>query len=390
MTPIAPADGCCTLPRPRARVAVLEGVCDRTPAVADALRGDDACAAPTPAALAARMRLSLAGAGAGELRPKDFQGLSALRSLDLSGNALAALPADLFAGLGALRHLDLSANALAALPPAPFAAAPRLRTLDLSANGFATLPPGLFAGLANLGEASLEGNPGAPFPLAVELARTDAAAGASGPATLEARAAAGAPFALRLPLTVEPANAAGMPATLSIPAGAIAGALFTAAEPPAGALRLQAGVPPMPPARCGDEWPFRACFRGFAPTASETLTLFRQPPRALAAPHPEPLAGDDLRLPLASLVAAGDSPGALRWQAISSDESVATARIVGRNLLVEPELGAEGRAEIVLIATDTAGLAATLRFEVQVEFFAPTRQAAGWRSALRNIGPAPR
>ena len=388
VTLLPPADGCCVLQRPRARVAVLEGVCDRAPAVADALRGSEACTVPTPAALAAHARLSLADAGIGELRPGDLQGLSALRTLNLSGNALAALPPDLFADVGGLRHLDLSANALAALPPAPFADVPRLRTLDLSANGFATLPPGLFAGLTNLGEASLAGNPGAPFPLAAELARTDAAAGASGPATVEARVAAGAPFVLRLPLVAEPAE--GMPATLSIAAGATAGAPFAAAEPAAGALRLQASAPPMPPARCGDEWPFRDCFRGFAPTEGEPLMLFRQPPRALAAPHPEPLAGDDLRLPLASLVAAGDSPGALRWQATSSDESIATARIVGRNLLVEPELGAEGRAEIVLVATDSAGLAATLRFEVQVEFFAPTRQAAGWRSALRNIGPAPR
>ena len=37
-----------------------------------------------------------------------------------------------------------------------------------------------------------------------------------------------------------------------------------------------------------------------------------------------------------------------------------------------------------------AGLAATLRFEVEVEFLAPTRQATGWRSTRRNIGPAPR
>ena len=381
----APADGCCVLRRARALVAVREGVCDRTPAVRDALRGSEACDAPTPAALAALTRLSLAGSGAGELRTGDFQGLTALRTLDLSGNALTALPPGLFAGLGTLRELDMSANALAALQPAPFAAVPRLRTLDLSANGFAALPPGLFAGLGNLREASLEGNPGAPFALAVELARTDAEPGASGPATVEARFAAGAPFALRLPLAVEPATAEGLPATVSIAAGATAGTPFAIPEPPVGALRLQVGAPTLPPASCGAEWPFRACFRGFAPMAGPALMLFRQPPQALPAPQPEPLAGDDLRLPLASLVAAGDAPGALRFEASSSDESVATARVVGRDLLVEPEPGAEGTVEIVVVATDSAGLAATLRFEVRVEFFAPTRQAAGWRSALPTV-----
>ena len=115
------------------------------------------------------------------------------------------------------------------------------------------------------------------------------------------------------------------------------------------------------------------------------LTLFRQPPRALLAPEPEPLAGDDLRLPLASLVAAGDAPGTLRWQASSSDDSVATVRVIGGVLVVEPEPVAEGVTEIVLVATDSAGLTATVRFEVQVEFFAPTRQSTGWRSALRHL-----
>ena len=378
----APADGCCVLRRARALVAVREGVCDRTPAVRDALRGGEACDAPTSAALEARTRLSLAGAGAGALRPADFQGLTALRTLDLSGNALTALPPGLFAGVGALRHLDLSANALAALPPSPFAAVPRLRTLDLSRNSFAALPPSFFAGLGHLREASLEGNPGAPFALAVELARTDAAAGAPGPAMVEARFAAGAPFALRLPLAAEPATAEGLPATVSIAAGATAGAAFAAAEPPAGALRLQAGPPTMPVASCGDEWPFRACFRGFAPAPGPALLLFRQPPRSLPVPQPEPLAGDDLRLPLASLVSPGDAPGALRFEATSSDESIATAGVVGGDLLIEPEPAAEGVVEIVVVATDSAGLAATLRFEVRVEFFAPTRQAAGWRSAL--------
>ena len=47
-----------------------------------------------------------------------------------------------------------------------------------------------------------------------------------------------------------------------------------------------------------------------------------------------------LRLPLASLIAAGD--GTPCWRASSSDASVATVRVVGDDLLVEPEPGAEG------------------------------------------------
>ena len=124
--------------------------------------------------------------------------------------------------------------------------------------------------------------------------------------------------------------------------------------------------------------------------ASSPLTLFHRPPQALAAPTPEPLeGGDTLRLPLASLIALGDAPDAMRWEASSSDESVASARIVGAALLVAPELASEGTAEIVLTATDAFGLAATARFQVQVAFHWPFGPMRGWRATLRNsVGEA--
>ena len=320
-------DGCCG-PAARARVTVLEGTCDRTPAVRDALRGSASCDAPTPATLAAVERLALSGAGAGSLRADDFAGLSGLRALLLDGN------------------------------------------------GLETLPDGLFAGLSGLRELSLEDNPGAPFALAVELARTDADAWAPGPATVQAQFALGAPFALRSELSAEPA-AAGLPATVRIGAGATTGLPFAVAASTS-TLRLLAGAAPLPTARCGEA----PCFRGMATAPGEPLTLYRLPPRAQPAPDAEPLqGGDGLRLPLASLILPGDGdPGALRWRASSSDETVATARVVGGHLVVEPEPGGEGAAEIVLEATDEAGLAATLRFEVQVEFHWPSRQASGWRA----------
>ena len=66
---------------------------------------------------------------------------------------------------------------------------------------------------------------------------------------------------------------------------------------------------------------------------------------------------------------------------------MATVRVVGGELVVEPKPAAEGATEIVLVATDSAGLTATVRFEVRVEFFAPTRQSAGWRNALPSLAP---
>ena len=112
------------------------------------------------------------------------------------------------------------------------------------------------------------------------------------------------------------------------------------------------------------------------------LALYRSPPQARAAPELEPLeGGDDLRLALASLIDPGDDPAALRWRASSSDASVATVEVVGGDLVVTPAPGGEGAAAIVLQAVTAAGVAATLRFEVRVEFHWPGSQVSGWRAS---------
>ena len=64
------------------------------------------------------------------------------------------------------------------------------------------------------------------------------------------------------------------------------------------------------------------------------------------------------------------------------DESLATVRVIGDELVVEPEIGSEGTVEIVLTATDEDGLAATQRFKVEVDFYWPAHLATGWRGAL--------
>ncbi len=375
------ADAGWELGRARAKVAVEEGVCDRTPAVRDALRGDGACGEPTPAALAAVSALAVSGAPA--LAAGDFAGLAGLRWLSLAGNGLPELPAGLFAGLGQLRTLDLSANRLAALAPGTFADAARLRVLLLDGNAFETLPAGLFAGLSNLREASLADNPGAPFALAAELARTDAAAGAPGPATVAPRIASGAPFPVRVGLTATPAAAVAgaLPPTAEIAAGAVDGTPFRVAAVAGLGLDLRAGTLALPRRRCGEEWPFAPCFRGFEAAPGGTLSLFARPPRALPAPEPTPLFGDALRIPLAALVRRGDAPGRLRWRASSSEESVATVAVRRGTLVVEPEPGAEGETTIEVVATDSAGRSATVRFRVAVEFRPPNRRTGGWRSA---------
>ena len=347
----------------RAAVAVQEGVCDRTPAVRDELaRNWKGCHWP---------------------RLRD---LSQVSTLDLNARGIAALRPDDLLGLSGLRHLDLRGNELAALPAELLSRTPRLSTLDLSANALEALPRGLFAGLGQLREVAMEGNSGAPFALAVQLTRMDAEPWAPGPATIAARAELGAPFAMAAPLVVEPAAAAkdGTPATVAIAAGEMAGT-FAMASTDGAPLTLRTDPVPMPTTQCGGT----PCFRGFETVPSSTLVLFHRPPQALRPPLPEPLAdGDALRLPLRSLIALGDAPDGMRWAASSSDEEVATARIAAGDLLVEPEPGSEGTATITLTATDTLGFAATMRFEVRVEFHWPPRFGSGWRSALGAAAPS--
>ena len=97
----------------------------------------------------------------------------------------------------------MSGNRLRSLPTGLLAAAPALGRLDLSGNRLGSLRAGFFEGLCRLLELNLSDNPGAPFTLTMELARTDAEAFAPGPAAVEARVREGAPFALSAGVSVE-------------------------------------------------------------------------------------------------------------------------------------------------------------------------------------------
>ena len=72
-----------------------------------------------------------------------------------------------------------------------------LTRLYISANRLAELPPGFFRVLARLGELNLDRNPGAPFPVALELDRSDTPdVLAPGPAEVVVRAPGTFPAAL--------------------------------------------------------------------------------------------------------------------------------------------------------------------------------------------------
>ena len=413
----------------QALATIEEGVCDRSAPVRDALRGQDSCTAVTD--LSSLLVLNMAGSGAEALSAEDFLGLSGLRVLDLSrnrlsswpsaalaglpnlislrlngnrlrefpagalaahprliglhlaDNALSALPPGAFRELAELRRLDLSGNALAALPGDAIAGLSGLWMLRLNGNLLSALPAGLFEGVSGLRELWLQGNPGAPFVLRLELARTDAEPWAPGPASVAARVAEGAPFALRSLLA---ASGEALPegVALSVPAGAIASELTTVHQGEANLVWAQlAGASPVPDDKCElADGAFVPCFQGITTAAGSPLALFKRAPVPVGPVAPLALRvdGDALRLDLASQFEAAPEE-ALTYAAESSDPSAVRVRIENGTLIAEAV--SEGVATITIRATDGDGLSATLRFVVQAQSTARSRSRwRGWRLIL--------
>ena len=397
-----------------ASVVIQEGVCDRTPEVRDALRGSRECWTPSAGNLAGRGYLNLGRQGIASLRERDLLGLAGLRVLHLHGNRLAELPGGLFAGLGSLQRLRLDGNRLTELPEDLFEGLGRLSSLDLGGNRLSSLPAGLladapllsrldlgnsrllelpdgfFVGASNLAELDLSDNPGAPFTLTMELVRTDAEDHAPGPATVAARVAEGAPFALSAGLLVEGAELSAD--TAAVGAGEVSGAPIQVSLLDGGAARLSlSSVPDIPSALCGevDEGRY-PCFQGLRVEAGSRLLLFKRPPRvAQAIPGQGVESLDDaLSLDLAGFFAA-DGDDALTYSAESSDPALASVEVSGGVLSIEPNgEGLEGFVRVTVTVTDSDGLEAEQSFIVEVS--PPSRRfSRGWRLGLLMGVPAP-
>ena len=332
-------------------VHIAEGVCDRGWQVADALRDGRDCEAVTPAELTRRRTVRLPDAGL-ELRPLDFLGLGSLTvlildgnglsalpegllagspklrvlrlrgnrfgalpalgslpeliELDLAGNLLAELPAEALADLPALGYLYLGGNQIEALPADLLAATEAMRILELQDNALESLPEGVFAGVPKLFSLQLQGNPGAPFPLAVELARVepegadeagdgdagDAGAGEEpeevpGRAEIQLRVPHGAPFAIEAAISAPGATLSA--AIAAIAAGETLGDPVSVIRDVAGneanaAVTVEIiSATSLPTTACGDEDDEYRCFRGFELRPGGPLTLF-EPPAAADVP----------------------------------------------------------------------------------------------------------
>lgn len=133
-----------------------------------------------------------------------FAGMPLLRNLYLWGNRLTELPPSVFSQLTNLETLDIAANQLATLPQGVFSNLSRLQSLAVQRNSLAELPDEIFAGLSELNSLNLGDNPGAPFVLDVQLERTDTTdLAAPGPAQVVLSLSEGAPFPMRIPLSVD-------------------------------------------------------------------------------------------------------------------------------------------------------------------------------------------
>ena len=151
-----------------------------------------------------------------------FDGLILGRALSLQGNQLTVLPAGVFTGLSA-EVINLHDNQLTTLPGKLFNGL-GVGDVNLSKNQLTRLPDNLFVGLETIRYLDLLNNPGASFPLTVELERTDAAPYMPGPATAVLKLAEGAPLEIEVPLTVS-----GEGGSLSTQSATIAAGMTTSA-----------------------------------------------------------------------------------------------------------------------------------------------------------------
>ena len=156
---------------PSSGTIATAGICDRTPAVRDALvsliSGVDDCVGVTATHLANITSIDLSRSSIADLMAGDFAGLTALMELNLAGNLLASLPAGVFDGLASLTSLSLDDNGLESLHDDVFADLTSLTSLSLDDNSLASLPAGVFADLTSLTELALAGNSLASLPTGV-------------------------------------------------------------------------------------------------------------------------------------------------------------------------------------------------------------------------------
>ena len=308
----------------------------------------------------------------GGLREDAFAGLAKLEWLALGANRLAALPAGLFTGLGALQYLDLGHNRLGELPPGVFRDLSDLNLLDLYNNRLATLPERAFIGLENLDELNLAENPGGPFQLSLELIRTDTVdALAPGPAKVAVRVAEGVPFGFSLEVTVQRGDATATSATMLAGSEQSDTISIQQGDNLGSPTHVSIGPAPWLPdgfdGSCGyvpgKKW------RCVQVVSGESVVLFgqdsnRTPVAMTTLPRYRLRVGEvEATLELGEHFRDPDDDR-LTYSARSTDSLVAVAGIRGD--ILDVVAVDEGRAQVLVTATDPDGLSATLAVDLRV------------------------
>ena len=289
-----------------------------------------------------------------------FEDLPALRNLWIWGNPLGTLEASAFSGLSKLERLAMSSAELAVLSPRAFSGLERLETLFLSGNRLTELPPGVFAGLRRLANLRLDKNPGAPFPLTLELRRTDTAdLGAPGPARLVLALEQGAPFNIRIPLSAHGGSLSAE--TVELAAGNDRSREVTATGAATDQSALQVVVGPAPVVS--------RFVRGVELRVADPLVLFGTASNQAPVPErPLPL----LRLRVGSGAGSVDVSSYFRdpdgdgltYAAAVDSSGIVSVETAGNDVKVVPV--APGSAAVTVTATDPDGLRARLSLPVSV------------------------
>ena len=305
-------------------------------------------------------RLWLAGNELRELPQDIFAGLSELAFLALAENELSELPDDVFADQAALRILFLVRNRISEMPPELLSGLPLLERLYLHDNQLSELPPGMFVGLSKLAQLSLEDNPGAPFPIALHLDRVDDQdILAPSPGSVRLSVAAGAPFAMRIPLSAHGGELGSDAAVLRPGDASSQEVTVTRSADNQGGTQVSAGPVPRIPHGV----------TGVALEVSDPLVLFGTvsnlaPVAVREIPWYRLRGGGEAETVDLSLHFRDPDGEELLYGVVSDNPDIATLTVAGSQLTVSP--GSAGSATVSVTAADPGGLEIGLSFPVSV------------------------
>lgn len=293
------------------------------------------------------------------LPPDVFADLYQLRHLALAINQLAEVPAEAFAGLTQLENLFLDRNQLNELPEDLLSVLSNLQILSAPDNRIAELPEGFFVGHSTLRRLALENNPGAPFSLNLSVVRTDSNDPfAPSPGMVAGRLALGAPFNVRLPLSVHGGELAEDVLLLRAGEAVTDEVAVTLASGQSG---TQVSVGPAP--RIPNN------FSGISLELDDPLVLFGElgnhaPFAVREIPWFRLRAGGQEQAFSAASHFSDLDEDPLSYTSEFSNPGVVTVTSDGDRITVVPE--APGAADVTVTATDPGGLSASLSFVVTV------------------------